>query len=406
MKNYFINTIFSALTILSVIATSCNTTEKPKEITKTKDSLINVSQKNSNQFQSACVSCTYNQANEYNVVTDILSGNKNKQSALIKLYDSLYWQHYHTFLDSSWKRIKNGRLNNITSWRNAEVVTSDTLTHTIFYPFSGPDFLTVSAFFPKADTFVMLGLEPIGTLPEINKLNAKQQKEYIYSFKQSLNDIFQKSYFITKKMLQDFQAQKVNGSLPVLCFFIKRMNYDITDIHYIIKDSTNQVKEITYNEKIKNKPFGVKVTAIKDGCCKTIYYYRYNVIDKNFNDSIYFYNYLKKFNHYITYIKSASYLLHNPFMSNMRNLILNNSVAILQDDTGMPFRYLSDALWNTKLYGEYAKPVSDFPYLSMQKEILEKIQKDSSAIKKLPFHLGYHWGSKKDILIWSVKKKA
>ena len=42
----------------------------------------------------------------------------------------------------------------------------------IFYPFSGPDYLTAHAFFPNADKYVMLGLEPVGKLPELKKFKA------------------------------------------------------------------------------------------------------------------------------------------------------------------------------------------------------------------------------------------
>jgi hypothetical protein len=106
----------------------------------------------------------------------------------------------------------------------------------------------------------------------------------------------------------------------------------------------------------------------------------------------------------VTYIKSASYLLHNGFMSNMKDLILKNSGWIVQDDTGMPYKFLSENnAWDIKLYGAYARPVSDFKWLSMQKP-LEEAFKDTSKVGKLPFHLGYHWGSKKDVIIYASKK--
>jgi hypothetical protein len=70
----------------------------------------------------------------------------------------------------------------------------------------------------------------------------------------------------------------------------------------------------------------------------------------------------------------------------------------------MPFKYLTqDNKWNIKLYGQYTRPVSDFKWLSMQQP-LEDAFKDTSKIGKLPFHLGYHWGSKKDVIIFAAKK--
>jgi hypothetical protein len=48
--------------------------------------------------------------------------------------------------------------------------------------------------------------------------------------------------------------------------------------------------------------------------------------------------------------------------------------------------------------------VSDFPYLSLQKPLQEAFKRDSAKVEKLPFHLGYHWGSKKDVIIYAKKK--
>ena len=44
---------------------------------------------------------------------------------------------------------------------NSETVRKSTL----FYPFSGPDALMMNVFFPYNSTYVMVGLEPPGTLP-------------------------------------------------------------------------------------------------------------------------------------------------------------------------------------------------------------------------------------------------
>ena len=40
-------------------------------------------------------------------------------------------------------------------------------------------------------------------------------------------------------------------------------------------------------------------------------------------------------------VKSASYLLHNPGFSDVRDFLLKNSAAILQDDTGIPVKFLT-----------------------------------------------------------------
>lgn len=309
-------------------------------------------------------------------------------------------------MDASWKKLETGRLNKLEHWGAKELAGANKNCKTVFYPFSGPDFLTPNAFFPKAEKMIMLGLEPIGSLPVLNKFNNNDAKDYANDFKKSLTDIFEKSYFITQYMLRDFQKQKVNGLLPVLCFFIKKTNHRIIDIRYLVKYNNDSIAEQDYNTK--QKYFGVKVTCEKDSIVKTIYYFRYDVSNKQFNDTTTFYKFINKnIPNSVTYIKSASYLLHANFMSNMKKLILKHSNYVLEDDTGIPYDDIEKTKqFDIKLYGKYTKPIKDFPYLHMQTGIVKAFEKDSASIPDVPFHLGYHWQSKKDLLIYATKKQV
>ena len=58
-----------------------------------------------------------------------------------------------------------------------------------------------------------------------------------------------------------------------------------------------------------------------------------------------------------TLIKSASYLLHDNQFSKTRALLLESADVVVQDDTGIPYRFLSQAPWQVKLYGQYHKPI-------------------------------------------------
>ena len=89
----------------------------------------------------------------------------------------------------------------------------------------------------------------------------------------------------------------------------------------------------------------------------------------------------------------------------MKDMILKKSNWLVQDDTGMPYKFLKETnTWDIKLYGQYARPVSDFKWLTKQQPLEDAFKKDSANVGKLPFHLGYHWGSKKDVIIYATRK--
>ena len=400
------NIIFLSLFLGFLFGCDSKSTENTKNQTSTKKDSVVVEVKKDSVAEVASTN-TFNTDNQFNNITSVLAGHKGKANSLNYLFDTLTWDAHSKFIDSSWARLEKKRLQAMKDWGRKEFETASKKTKIVFYPFSGPDYLTANAFFPNADKYIMLGLEPVGKLPELAKFKKGEPSEYSNDFKKSLGDIFDKSYFITRKMQSDFQAQKVNGLLPILTFFIKRTGNEILDIKYLVRYKQDSISEVAYDFKSdERKPFGVRVDFLQDGKQKSVYYFKYDVSNKLFNDTTVFNKYINaNTTNCITYIKSASYLLHAGFMSNMRDLILKNSSSIIQDDTGIPFKYFEEGKkFDVKLYGEYTRPVEDFPYLSLQKPLQEAFQRDSLKVKKMPFHLGYHWGSKKDVIIFAQKK--
>jgi hypothetical protein len=377
--------------------------QKQDSATKVKDTVVT-----KNTSAGTFDMKSFNAANNFNATASILAGIKNSSGSLSNYLDSVAWKENATFIDSSWNRLERGRVGKMRTWREKELNTINQNERTLFYPFSGPDFLTAYTFFPNVDKYIMLGLEPIGKLPEIAKMKTKEAEQYVKFFKISLADIFNKSYFITQYMGRDLQNQKVNGTLPILSFFIKRTGNDIADVKFLAKVNKDSIGEFPYETKsYKHSPFGVRIDIVSNGQAKSIYYFRYDVSDKNFTDTALFYKYLNKMKGPVaTYVKSASYLLHNDFMSKMRAFILKKSDDVVEDDTGIPYRFFTEkGNWVTKVYGEYQRPVKDFKWLDCQKDLKAVFDKDSANIPKLPFHLGYHWSSNKDVILVCAKKK-
>ena len=349
---------------------------------------------------------TFSADNKFNAIASVMSGDKNNAGSLKGFLDSAAWKDNARFIDSAWRRLEKGRLAKMRDWKDKEFSAINKNSNTLFYPFSGPDFLTAYTFFPEADKYILVGLENIGKLPEVSKLRRKDAEDYVYGFRNSLNDIFNKSYFITKNMGRDFNYHNQYGTLSLMSFFIKRTGNEIANVKYVVKYNNDSIAEVPYEYNNKEyKPFGVRIDIVSGGTPKSVYYFRYDLSNKKFNDTAVFYKYLAKITNVTTYIKSASYLLHNDFMSNMRGFILDKSNYVIEDDTGIPYKYfVAEEKWAVKLYGAYARPVSDFKWLNKQQDLSDVFQRDSASIQKLPFHLGYHWGSKKDVLIVATKK--
>jgi hypothetical protein len=98
-------------------------------------------------------------------------------------------------------------------------------------------------------------------------------------------------------------------------------------------------------------------------------------------------------------LKSASYLLHDNQFAKTRAMLLDAANVVVQDDTGIPYRFISQNPWQVKLYGRYHRPIRPMTY-GYQKD-LETAYNSRQEQTPLPFPFGYHWRGQQSGLIVS-----
>lgn len=364
---------------------SCNsgsnkkeTSEEISDTTKVEDTSKISYPKDSTQDQIAELLAGYNSTSFSHIFTDNMD----------------FWKDYKTSIDTPWTRITDERLSKMDKWSESEVSSKINDTTLLFYPFSGPDYLNAYHLFPNANEYILIAMEKLGTIPNLYEMTEENLKGYLDAVNFAIRDIYKRSYFITGNMDQDLRKQKVDGVLPLLYVFLQRTGHEIFEFGYyrLENDGISFTKidkptnSLNVSECIK-----FKVLLKGDNKLKNVTYFYADISDDGFVKNPVFLQYLKNIRICNTFIKSASYLSHYETFSNIRNLVLDKSSAVLQDDTGIPFRYFEKD-WNYNLYGKYAKPIEDFQstYL-FQKDLDNKYK--TEEVKALDFSLGYHWRS-------------
>ena len=104
-----------------------------------------------------------------------------------------------------------------------------------------------------------------------------------------------------------------------------------------------------------------------------------------------------------TYLKSASYLMHRSTFSIIRNIILDNSEFVLQDDSGIPIQYFDQRKWDLTFYGDYKFPISLFAERH-QEDLKDVYLKGGENVKSLPFGIGYQFRKGTSNLMKAEKK--
>lgn len=333
----------------------------------------------------------------FDIISSLIAGIKpNGDTKPYGSADTLKsWKDFAQNFDASMKDLDTRRHASMKEWAKTELKEANASDKPLFYPFSGPDFINAYTLFPNASSYILVAGELPGELPDLAKMNNNQKQQYFNSVQVSLNDLFRKSYFITSHMGRDLY--RVSGTVPIMCIFLKRTGCTITDIKKVALDSAGNFFEYTKLASTQDVAYGAKISFMAPGSNKirTLYYLSTNLVDARIKANKGFSAYLKKLGRVNTYLKAASYCMHDHVQFNLiRDAVLDNSDCVLQDDSGIAYRdFLAKKVFDIQLYGEYAKPTKDFPWI--REPELEKAYKDSSLVKPLPFEGGYRVDSKK-----------
>lgn len=380
MKTYIILPMLCALGVL--FSAGCgNKAKKGNEDTLKKDTTQKVKKE---EPKIRTFNPIFDESSKYIAGIEVA----NPQSVDASMYKINAWKSYSTKLAKNWSEYDANRLQKITQWRETELKTINEQKFNLFYPFAGPDVLHAVYFFPNADTIQMIGLEPVGEIIEIRKDKFKEPEKFFRSAEISLQSILRHGFFKTASMRTDLSAQGLSGTLPVMMLFLGRTGYTVENIEYIYVGEKGKVFK---GKKTKNTEVqGCEIWFSKgpDKSLKVLRYFSADISDEGLKRKIPdFVPYIKSLGKVTTYLKAASYLLHRDEQFPMiRKLILDQSQWIIQDDTGVPLKYLPDDTWKKTYYGEYVKPIPMFA-VRFQKDLRE-IYANKNNVKPLPFLVG------------------
>lgn len=313
--------------------------------------------------------------------------------------DTDAWRTHSSNMDALWKRFEDRRMQSIRSWRRSEI--GDLARHpVVFYPFSGPDFLFADAFFPGANTYVLCGLEGADMLPDVHSLSPQQRDAALDGIYTSLTTALSYSFFITKDMRVDLQRTRMKGTLPLFMVFMARSGYSVDAVEPV---------QITPAGKVIARSAGAAAPGLKVrfrtrfGATKTLFYFQENLADSNLKSDRRLLKFVDGYGAPVTFVKSASYLMHGSSFSTVRNYIVNNSRAVLQDDSGIPLRHLDRKRWDLNFYGNYRATLDIFKGY-YQSDLARVFREQGPEVHPMEFGIGYAFMQKDSSLIVARKR--
>jgi hypothetical protein len=300
------------------------------------------------------------------------------------------WIEHRREMDRGWSGIDKTSLPAMRAFQKQELCSTPIARSPVFYPFSGPDVLMVTVFFPDNPMYVMVGLEPAGTLPTPRQLSRKNLKKYLASVRSTLASELSRSFFVTRQMDRQFRGQVSDGLfLPILELLV-RSNHTILGFRYIRLNDAGEVTERPADwrasGKIGNKGLEIEFQRDDDQSVHKLLYLSVNLSDEVLRDNRPFLAFLASLNRSTALLKATSYMIHKEAFSIIRENVLSGSIAVLQDDSGIPYRFFAAAPWTVQLYGVYVRPYGSFRWLQ-QADLRNAYRSPGS--KPLNFRIGY-----------------
>jgi len=316
-------------------------------------------------------------------------------SPLMPLTQDPEWQRHAKFFDSAFAQLEEHQLSRIRAWADVNLAAAP--YPTMFYLFSGPDFLYADAFYSKATTYVLGALEPVGSVPDLSRLSHGGMGAVLHNVERSLGSILSFSFFITERMKTDLHEGEFSGALRILYVFLARSGKTIHNVSPVSLDDKGAM-HLADEDPGPNATRGVRILfAGGDGQERTLYYFSTNLSNSSVRVSgfLKFCSTLAPGN---SLIKSASYLLHSGNFTTTRNWLLVNSATIIQDDSGIPLGNFGPKKWRFFPFGHYDGPIAKFAGMYQQQyaELFARAQ-------PIDFGIGYRWRTPETNVLLAVK---
>src|SRR5215470_15879630 len=198
----------------------------------------------------------------------------SENSPLAPLTRDPAWQAHAAFFENQFTKVNLRQLQKLQGWQATNLPESAQPKPVVFYMFSGPDFLYVDQFFPRAAVYVLCGKEALGPPPD--PLHIANLSGALGNLENAMKSSLNTTYFITKDMKVDLHGQNLNGVLPILYAGIARADKSITNVTF---GSVNAAGGFQEGGRGGSGGVRIRYTDNHSGESQTLYYFTTDISD-------------------------------------------------------------------------------------------------------------------------------
>jgi len=336
---------------------------------------------------------------ELNAAADLISGRSTGDAEYRRIAEGL---------EKDWELLQREKLRPIRAWMAGRYDTLAGGHRLVFYPFGGPDIAFASAFYPQADTYVLVGLEDVGQLGWFGTLSEEATLQRLREWSNILRVSNRFGFFKTIDMRQQFTTER--GVADMLMYYLRQMGAELLEGHLLAWEEGQRIQGAklvdtlageearvemylaTQHRLVRMEPGaskradGIKyVCRMPDGSEKQVYYFRQDLSNNGFSDSP-FLAWMTAQGPFCSLNKAASYLMHSNNFSKVRSFMLDNTRFHIQDDTGPRYRELRLRGFNVDVHGRYSR-IDPLFSMGPQADLMDAYAERPGPV--IPFKIGY-----------------
>lgn len=208
---------------------------------------------------------------------------------------------------------------------------------TVFYPFSGPDFVTVAQMFPEAERYVLVAIQPAGEVVDTRAMNPMAAIAFKSKFNLEWMKFGYLGFFRTLDLNENTASTKTRlTSTPVMMAFAAALGFRVESVAPL-RFNADTAEFNPVDAATEKKWPSVRISLSKDERKVTLDYISMDLSDGFLKSHTPELNWIRKSAGNPTLLKAASHLLPKPYFSACRAAIVDSAPLLIQDETGLEY---------------------------------------------------------------------
>lgn len=256
------------------------------------------------------------------------------------------WHDWESEARDRWAGAWNQRFGPVRAWADSALKHVSGDCQTLLHPSGGTSFLTTYLLFPRCDAYILIGPEPAGQLPTFDAVTPAQLVGLADEVRRGFPEVFAQDRALTRRAGAAPGGHRRPGALSPLLVQLARLDARIVSASRFDIATDGRPLESIPIRGGNGRPVALSIAfEVPKGRPQSLVYLPADLDDAALGRRPGIWTFLRLQAPFFTLLAPSSGLQGGRFTL-LRQLILEQSRVILQDQPAMPPRVLDPGAWN------------------------------------------------------------